>query len=900
MSFTFGTGANLRDTRNHGVDDSTTGVFRLPGDLVLGTFPAIGFTGANFSVYSLSGERIIAAQELDPSRFVTGSRIVEEQYIFGALRDGDTLTVFFSEQGYNDTIRDFEFATYMRQYSLTTGQALGASVEIDVPAMLTPDNSFAIQTSTGQLAVSAGYGGLGALATPRDLGLILINPDGTVARGPDQLPPDTWTSPNGGGQAVVETSEGFMTFHAETRLVGSGWNFSYALTASYQRHDANGALIGGPVTLFEIPDAGTARPQDVLKAVELTDGRIVVVVADRNPPALPAGEVALRLRATILNPDGSVSVPDFALRRAPDQTSGFTLPFFSLNALDDGGFVVGYNINGSSANQTMGFQVYGANAQPEEFHTYTHTIAAVIAGLPNQQDYTTLRGDGTGLVLDGTLTGVGIAVPVSDAPPDGPVIEVGTVAPELMEGADLNDSLEGVGGNDTLRGFDGNDTLRGGTENDLIEGGNGDDSLAGDAGADTILGGAGNDAIDGGASSDHLSGEAGDDTIHGGSSADTIYGGDGNDSITGGTSADLIHAENGNDTIFGGTSDDTIYGGQMSDLIWGEDGNDSLLGDSSADTIHGGDGDDFIDGGSSADTLHGGDGNDSILGGTSADLIHGDNGADTIRGGTSDDTIQGGQMSDLIHGDDGNDSLMGDSSTDTIHGGQGNDYLDGGSSADTLHGDAGADTIWGGSSADLIHGGTENDSLRGGTSNDTIFGGSHNDRIWGDSGNDSLMGDGSADTIYGGDGNDLVDGGTSSDRLFGGSGTDTLIGGSGNDTLYGGASSDTLTGGIGRDVFVFSTGIGVSVDTITDFTPEDDTIRLEDHVFAGLNLGALGEAAFVANATGEATTAEQRLIYNATTGDLSFDADGSGAGAAVRFAVLGTGLALTHEDFLVI
>ena len=882
MSFTFGTGVNLRDTRGHGVDDSTTGVFRLPGDLVLGVFPAIGFTGANFSVFSLSGERIIGAQELDPSRFVTGSRIVEDQFIFGALRDGDVLTVFFSEQGFNQAAFDYEFATYMRQYSLTTGQPLGASVEIDVPAMLTPDNSFAIQTSTGQLAVSAGYGGLGGLAVPRDLGLILINPDGTVARGPDQLPPDTWTSPNGGGQAVVETSEGFMTFHAETRLVGSGWSFSYALNASFQRHDASGALIGGPVTLFQNLTAGTPRPQDALKAVELTDGRIVVVVADLNPPALPAGEVALRLRATILNPDGSVSVPDFALRRAPDQTSGFTLPFFSLNALDDGGFVVGYNINGSSANQTMGFQVYGANGQPEEFQTFTYTLADAIAGLSGQQDYTTLRGDGSGLILDGTLGGRLFSVPVSDAPPEGPVIEVGTIAPELMEGADLDDSLEGAGGNDTLRGFDGNDTLRGGTENDLIEGGEGDDSLAGDAGADTILGGAGNDAIDGGSSSDHLSGEGGDDTIHGGSSADTIYGGDGNDSITGGTSADLIHAENGNDTIHGGTSNDTIYGGQMSDLIWGEDGDDSLLGDSSADTIHGGDGNDFIDGG------------------TSADLIRGDDGEDTIEGGTSNDTIYGGFKSDLIHGEDGNDSLFGDSSADTIHGGDGDDYIDAGSSGDLVNGDAGADTIWGGSSADVLYGGTENDSLRGGTSNDTIFGGSHNDRLWGDSGNDSLMGDGSADTIYGGDGNDLIDGGSSADRLYGGSNSDTIIGGSSNDTLYGGASSDTLTGGTGRDVFVFSTAIGVSVDTITDFTPEDDTIRLEDHVFAGLGLGALGEAAFVANATGEATTAEQRLIYNSATGDLSFDADGSGAGAAVRFAVLGTGLALTHEDFFVI
>ncbi|HYI47238.1 MAG TPA: hypothetical protein VEX35_02125, partial [Allosphingosinicella sp.] len=66
----------------------------------------------------------------------------------------------------------------------------------------------------------------------------------------------------------------------------------------------------------------------------------------------------------------------------------------------------------------------------------------------------------------------------------------------------------------------------------------------------------------------------------------------------------------------------------------------------------------------------------------------------------------------------------------------------------------------------------------------------------------------------------------------------------------------------------------------------------------GLTPGSLPAGAFV---TGSAAgDADDRIIYNGATGQLYFDADGNGAGAAVQFATLSPGLALTGSDFFVI
>ena len=136
--------------------------------------------------------------------------------------------------------------------------------------------------------------------------------------------------------------------------------------------------------------------------------------------------------------------------------------------------------------------------------------------------------------------------------------------------------------------------------------------------------------------------------------------------------------------------------------------------------------------------------------------------------------------------------------------------------------------------------------------------------------------------------------------LTGGSGNDRLIGSGGNDTLFGGGGNDTLEGGSGADVFVFNGVPGAgNVDEIADFSVAEDRIHLENAIFTALGAaGGLSAAAFHIG-TGAATAAH-RVVYEAGTGALFYDADGSGAGGQVQFATLTAGLGLTSAEFTII
>ena len=113
-----------------------------------------------------------------------------------------------------------------------------------------------------------------------------------------------------------------------------------------------------------------------------------------------------------------------------------------------------------------------------------------------------------------------------------------------------------------------------------------------------------------------------------------------------------------------------------------------------------------------------------------------------------------------------------------------------------------------------------------------------------------------------------------------GNGANNVInGGGGNDELKGGGGHDLLTGGAGTDHFIFSTFKAGDSDTITDFFAPSDTIFLDSFTLGALlPHGNLSNATFWASAAGVAHDAEDRVIYNTTTGQLFLDADGNGAG----------------------
>jgi len=141
-------------------------------------------------------------------------------------------------------------------------------------------------------------------------------------------------------------------------------------------------------------------------------------------------------------------------------------------------------------------------------------------------------------------------------------------------------------------------------------------------------------------------------------------------------------------------------------------------------------------------------------------------------------------------------------------------------------------------------------------------------------------------------------GNNAANLLRGMAGADTLSGVGGADNLYGGAGHDVLSGGTGQDGFRFDTALNAAsnVDDILDFSVVDDTIFLDDAIFAGLATGPLAAGAF--RAGNVALEADDRILYDAATGHMSYDADGVGGTAAILFANVTPGTALTSADFV--
>jgi Ca2+-binding RTX toxin-like protein len=447
----------------------------------------------------------------------------------------------------------------------------------------------------------------------------------------------------------------------------------------------------------------------------------------------------------------------------------------------------------------------------------------------------------------------------------------GTDAAERLQGTDLADTIRGFGGADVLLGLGGNDLLNGG------------------AGADTMIGGAGHD--------DYIVDNAGDVVSEGAN--------EGFDTVTASVSYTL--SANVERLLLAGGPAINGTGNGLDNEIVGNNNNNELNGMDGNDFLRGRGGHDVLIGGLGADTMQGDEGNDTYHVDNAGDLVveQAGQGFDTVRASISytlTDNVErlllvggpaidgtGNALDNVIVGNDAANTLSGLAGNDDLRGGGGNDVLNGGTGADYMQGDAGHDSYFVDNAGDVVVEAADqgSDTVRSSISytlTDNV------ERLL-------LTGGPAID----GTGNDIANeivGNNAANTLNGMGGDDTLRGRDGTDTLNGGLGNDLLQGGAHADMFVFDSALGPNnVDVISDFEAGLDKIALDDAVFVGLSAGNLDAGAFN---NGGALDADDRIIYDTTTGALSFDPDGSGAQAATQFATLSNLAAISHTDFIIV
>jgi len=532
---------------------------------------------------------------------------------------------------------------------------------------------------------------------------------------------------------------------------------------------------------------------------------------------------------------------------------------------------------------------------------------------------------------------------------------VGVVS-DILKGEAGNDNLSGGAGDDTLDGGTDNDTAdysssAAGVNVSLALSG---PQNTGGAGTDTLIG---IENLRGSSAGDTLTGDGLTNYLDGGLGGDVLNGGGGTDF------ADYANAATGvsvNLTSPGTNTGEAA--GDSYALIEGARGgnfNDTLTGNGGPNTLYGLAGNDSLLGGIGNDRLYGGVGNDTTTGGLGDDTHvvteFGDVVTDYAGAGT--DTVEawifhqlgnnienlalkgvaltgyGNTLNNTLIGNASNNRLQGNGGADTMAGGLGNDTYVVTEFTDVVVEAAGAgtDTVesWifhqlGANVENLIlkgvaltgQGNGLNNTLTGNASNNRLEGAGGSDTMAGGLGNDTYVVTEFGDVVVeaAAAGTDTVESwifhqlGANVDNLvlkgvaltgYGNGLNNTLTGNASANLFDGGLGNDTMAGGTGADSFQFSTALAGNVDRVTDFAPVDDTIRLENAVFTALTAtGTLAASSFRIGTA--AADANDFVIYNATTGALLYDADGSGATGAVQFATLNAGLALTNADFFVV
>jgi Ca2+-binding RTX toxin-like protein len=470
----------------------------------------------------------------------------------------------------------------------------------------------------------------------------------------------------------------------------------------------------------------------------------------------------------------------------------------------------------------------------------------------------------------------------------------------------------------------------------LVVGSDAANSLLGNGGRDHLMGFAGNDTLNGGAGADRLDGGLGNDTYHV-TAGDVLVDAGGIDTVIASISWNL--ADGFENLTITGASATSTQGNNLANTIIGNSGNNYINPRGGNDTVLSGAGNDTIDmstGGTSspgAKTIDGGAGRDGIdYNGYALSAVRVDLEAGTASGGGSGGTGNAALTGiEDAAGGAYNDSLAGTGGDNFLFGAAGNDILDGREGNDRLEGGAGNDTFaismkwdWLGYPEDGI------DTMDGGLGNDTYWV-TPGDIIRPDTGgidhvmsprawtlgagleNLTVVGthEGTIDPSHGMRlvGNDLAN------RIDGQAAVNVSVDGrGGNDTIYGTYWADHIDGGTGRDVlyglghydtFFFRAAAGTAnADTIVGFNSGEATIAMENGVFTALGAAgrfAEGDARFAAGAGfTSGRDGNDRVVYDTSTGNLYYDADGSGAGAAQIFATLQGAPDLAASDFGVI
>jgi Ca2+-binding RTX toxin-like protein len=373
-------------------------------------------------------------------------------------------------------------------------------------------------------------------------------------------------------------------------------------------------------------------------------------------------------------------------------------------------------------------------------------------------------------------------------------------------------------------------------------------------------------------------------------------------------------------TLAAGIASFTARGSANVDITGNNIAN-TLIGSAGDNSLTGGDGDDFLVGGFGNDTIVGGSGFDyaAYFGATgiSATINGGSTGASGADQLSGVEGLFGTEGNDTLTGDDGAlNALYGNGGDDSIDGAGGVDFISGGSGADILRGGAGNDTIDAGLGDDIVYGGADADMISfAGAANGVLVDLSGLDNGGGSDfavgqGLDALFeiengsGGDFADQLIGGVAANALLGGAGDDVLRGNGGDDTLDGGLGADHLLGGVGADLLTGGSGQDFFYFDQPAD-GVDTISDWRSDNLDILVvyasgfDAALAAGGYLDAPGNAGrFVAGAS--ATLAVGQFLWDSASSTLSWDADGTGTGAAVGIVSLTGITTLTAADILIL